>query len=694
MTTNTKKIIEKKIKLKNLLQRNQDKLIKLIYPKKKNTSIDIQNWKIQFQAICTKTFRKKWKNESDSEYLNKKYTFAYKKRKLLTNSVMSLTQIPKFLSFSKLLKTKQKKLNRIVKHSHYWHTKPRNSIPSYEVTLLRKYKRRKLDISHSFYINSIKRWTNLSEQRAKIFMDKMSDHENTSFLGVDYFTTYKEAFGYKHANGKFFDEHQQTLHLNVNVKNKYKKLKKLKRALLSKLPTIAFKPANKYTKKYAKLTSKQIWLSNRYIWLKYKQAKKKGFGIDFLKTFLGQQFLLAHEWHKDVAINPARIANRPLKRFLFFNNEISTPDKFARQFQATQKRAWYYTNFVFPKRLPYYFQKNSVTNVYPYNKFLSKWFQHTAVSWVQPLISTRILYSGFLTKERREHKWLKKFSWIPYLRNKFKIKEKKNKLYIQRQRLICDKTSSEYIRTREKARIKQLVAKTTLPFYGHLCLKQFARIRQKAQIKKSINLSRDEIQLGYLERRLDVIVYRLNLAPNILWARKLIQDGSIYVSASKQATTKEFEKMYANYKQHTYPLKLRDPQTLYKKSDLTGHYLVKKGVNKRIPTAHFKFLLEPLRNINYLTQPGDVILCAPGSLQNQYKTNKIFWQKPIPTHLLTCSQITNSKTQFKPRSNDLISISNKNQESSAVGLVLFNPTFEDLHKSDRMQRAFMRWLAL
>jgi hypothetical protein len=75
--------------------------------------------------------------------------------------------------------------------------------------------------------------------------------------------------------------------------------------------------------------------------------------------------------------------------------------------------------------------------------------------------------------------------------------------------------------------------------------------------------------------------------------------------------------MYANYKQNAYPLKLRDPQNLYKKTQLVSYtnYDYQK-------MAKLKFLLEPLRNIDYLTKPGDVILCAPGSLINQYKTNK------------------------------------------------------------------------
>jgi len=84
---------------------------------------------------------------------------------------------------------------------------------------------------------------------------------------------------------------------------------------------------------------------------------------------------------------------------------------------------------------------------------------------------------------------------------------------------------------------------------------------------------------------------------------------------------KDFEKMYANYKYNAYPLKLRDPQNLYKKIKLT---VPGQDNSMNMPiSAKLKFLLEPLRNINYLTQPGDVILCAPGALINQYKSNKL-----------------------------------------------------------------------
>jgi ribosomal protein S4 len=71
------------------------------------------------------------------------------------------------------------------------------------------------------------------------------------------------------------------------------------------------------------------------------------------------------------------------------------------------------------------------------------------------------------------------------------------------------------IRKKKGARIKKVLNKTILPFYGHLSEKQFASIKKKVQRKKTESLSRDDLLLGHFERRLDVVVYRLNLAPNI-----------------------------------------------------------------------------------------------------------------------------------------------------------------------------------
>jgi len=52
-----------------------------------------------------------------------------------------------------------------------------------------------------------------------------------------------------------------------------------------------------------------------------------------------------------------------------------------------------------------------------------------------------------------------------------------------------------------------------LPFYGQLNRSQFRKIVEKSSRKKSDSIP--DLQLSQFERRLDVVVYRLNLAPNI-----------------------------------------------------------------------------------------------------------------------------------------------------------------------------------
>lgn len=669
--------------IKNALNKNFDNTLRLIYRNRKNW-ISIKN---KFDALLkanTKNFRKKYANEKETTYNLRKINFNKKTKRHI---IVKLKKLYTKLRLAFKASLKQSKSARLVRYS-FWKAKSNNKIQK-QKRPLRKYHLKKLGELHKVYIKSITRWTKLSQVRSKIFFSHLiSDKFNNNFNN-------KVRVLQSFRSQRLLDLHEKILsprklRLNLKNKNKYKKLKVLRTRLLSKLPSIAFKPPGKYTKPYTKLNAKQAWVANKFAWLhmKKKNPKNKDFGIDFLKTMLGQQFLLAHKtksctWLKNKRKRTIRL--RELWNTVRLSNRV-----YARAFQAAQKRAWIYTNHVFPKKLPYYFQRNTVSKVYPFNKFKPNWKVTKNAPWLNSLTSKRNLYSGFLTSERREFKWLQKFSWIPMLRNKVDVRQKKNKLYFYRQRLLYDREDRQVIRTDKKARIKQILAKSTLPFYGHLRLKQFARLKEKAQIKKSLSLSREEIHLGYVERRLDVIVYRLNLAPNILWARKLIQDGSIFVSPSGSNKAKAFEKMYAGYKQNSYPLKLRDPQNLYKKT----LWQIYSPIKNRTRHVKLKFLLEPLRNINYLTQPGDVILCAPGALNNQYKTNKILWQKPIPTHLLSYSNMTETKNVFKSRSNAFQPYSRKEQTSTNVGIVMHNPTFNDLHSSDRIQKSFMRWMAL
>lgn len=701
MTKTNKNIKTEKLKLKKLLQTHKDKLSKLVYPKRKTTNnnkfnIAIKRLKSKFIKLNKQTFRKIAKRENRRLYYSKKSRFNQKKYVKLMTIKFRLQLLTKQASNPRRIR----KINKGVKyasHRAYWKTR-RNDVIPFTTKGLRRYKKKKAlsRMGSSLYIRAIKRWTNLSEQRAKVFLSKfdtnISGQLNNRYHFYDVLSTYKASYYGVFGKGTHFDERSTKLKLNFVQKKKYRRLKLLRTKLLSKLPKTVFRTPGRYTKPYANLTPKQRWLTNKYVWLKIKSAKRKGFDIDFFKTILGTQFLIAHQTSRNALMRGGRYRNeiipRVLKGLQYFT---LTGRNWARKFQGDQKRAWYYTNLVYPKKLPYYFQSSSVTKSFPYNKFKENWRKRARYPWLHSLVSKRLLYSGFLTSERRELKWLQKFSWIPLLRNKLAIFEKKNKLYFHRKRLLYRGDNREVIRTNKKARIKQILLKSTLPFYGHLRQKQFNRIKEKARSKKSQALSREDIQLGYLERRLDVVVYRLNLAPNIFWARKLILDGSIFVSPSNINQNKEFEKMYAYYKQNAYPLKLRDPQNLYRKTPWNNSF--SKDFKSPIYTK-LKFLLEPLRNINHLTSPGDVILCAPGALNGQYKSNKVLWQKPIPTHLLSYSNLTETKTKLKSRSNELDSFARKEQTTTNAGVVIFYPTFADLHKKDRIQRSFLRWMSL
>lgn len=682
-TIKNKNIIKIK-QIKTAFTKNFDNTLRLIYRNQKNW-ISIKKKIDKILKTKTKKFRKKYVTENENIYNKRKRTF-YKK----TNRAyyLKLQKITKKINLEfKARLNNKKKSKRHIRYSYWLTPNKKRKILQYNKFFFRpkrKYQMKKLSIAPSEYIRNIKRWTKLSEQRSKIFFDRLA---SSNILKLKHFATFTN---YRRVLTNMNVEKYNKLHLNSKVKIKYRRLKLLRQHLLAKIPGITFKPLSKYTKPYNKLNIKQAWVAKHLAWLNIKKSNKKKFGIDFLKTILGQQFLLAHRNNSIKLLRSNR--KRELHSHKVWNYYRLSNSVKARAYQAAQKRAWIYTNHVFPKRVPYFFRKTTVSNVYPYTKFRFKHTKEKQFPWLSYLLSKRNLYSGFLQPERRSLKWLQKFSWIPLLRNKIDKRQKKTKLYFYRQRLLYTWNKDTRIKTNKKARIKQLLTKSTLPFYGHLRLHQFDKLKQKAHSKKSLSLASDEIHLGYLERRLDVVVYRLNLAPNILWARKLIQDGSIFVSPSGVNKAKAFEKMYAGYKQNAYPLKLRDPQNLYKKT-LWDIYWTK---DKSIKTHYvkLKFLLEPLRNINYLTQPGDVILCAPGALHNKYKTNRLLWQKPIPTHLLSYSNVTETKNAFEKRTNAFKPFSRKSQKTTNVGIVLHNPKFEDLGKKDRIQKAFMRWMSL
>jgi small subunit ribosomal protein S4 len=78
---------------------------------------------------------------------------------------------------------------------------------------------------------------------------------------------------------------------------------------------------------------------------------------------------------------------------------------------------------------------------------------------------------------------------------------------------------------------QQLAAKQKLRgYYGNMIEKQFRRVYQEAIRRRGDTA---ENMIGLLERRLDMLVYRLNLVPTIFAARQFINHGHLLVNGRR-----------------------------------------------------------------------------------------------------------------------------------------------------------------
>jgi len=422
------------------------------------------------------------------------------------------------------------------------------------------------------------------------------------------------------------------------------------------------------------------------------------FQQNFLKTSVGQYFLTAHlQKHNLNKLNNSLYSQQRFNELyqnclLGYNRSwknrwflLNAPFQ---ELQQRHKLGWYYNNITWQKLLPNrYFDER-----FPYNMFLTYWRQHKLRPWLNYLQSKRRLYSALFPLRRREHYWIKKYFLIPYLQKKKPFHQKKNKLY-QTHNYLLYPFRNRGLRKKEKFKhIKNILSKIILPFYGNLTQKQFKNLRKRTQRKKPETISRDNMHLGQFERRLDVTVYRLNLAPTIFWARKLIEDGAIFVSSTSDSTL--WKTLYGSFKKYLFPLKLRDPKHLYRNSKsnpLVSIKMVSTTAN------HPKFLLEPVIKSQYLVKPGEIIYCAPGTFLNQFKTNSVLWKKPTPNHFLTFSDITETELNINSINQKYSHIYSSNifeNKLTVFATLLSGPTFTNLNPTDRISQSFIRWIYL
>lgn len=77
----------------------------------------------------------------------------------------------------------------------------------------------------------------------------------------------------------------------------------------------------------------------------------------------------------------------------------------------------------------------------------------------------------------------------------------------------------------------QLQAKQKLKgYYGEISEKQFRRIYAEAVRRRGDTL---ENLVGLLERRLDMVIYRMNFAPTVFAARQIVNHGHIHVNGRR-----------------------------------------------------------------------------------------------------------------------------------------------------------------
>ena len=452
---------------------------------------------------------------------------------------------------------------------------------------------------------------------------------------------------------------------------KKKKIRLLRSTVKSNLSYQFFQP---WKKLKLPLTKKQQWLLINYN--KYQKLRDND-RIDFFRTHIGQ-VLLSTQLHSQHVSKKSWFSESQTDYDI--RNRFSK-EQMRLEIAMLQKKSWWYDNLV-QKRSRFTSAKKFRLER-PNTAFQLYWKQQKREPWKDSLLFKRALYEGFGERLRKENKFqLLKIK--PYLRRKNPRREKKNQLYHRCNLLLTSIRKGFRIRAKKAARIKQITGKILLPFYGNLRKKQMAVILKKSRTRKSNYLTHNEMLLTHFENRLDVVVYRLNLAPSILWARRLILNGSVFITSTQNANF--WDSMYSSMKKFAFPLKLRDPYHLYDKTLWTNSF------NQ---WSKFKFFGQPKRKISYLVQPGDIIQCATGILSNQFKTKSWLWQKPIPTHFMT-----NKKKKiywnwrFQKYTHKTWNTWEQNSEITTSAIMLHMPQFNDLDSKDRVQESFFRWATL
>jgi ribosomal protein S4 len=525
--------------------------------------------------------------------------------------------------------------------------------------------------------------------------------EREQISGPWYFYVLNQAKGMENLS-EIIKDSQEKKKIKWKIKGIYKLKKRLN--LESSLDVRFFKP---WRYEIPFLTRKQSWLQNQYNLFKILSLKNR---IDFFQTQIGQMMLASFfsfpiekcgmaknlgygSYRTEYRFPVAKISNivcrasliyfRRINYFLWeyfpkYKNFISRK-KIYSDLRVRSEKSWFYENTL-RRKSSILFSKFKLTKFE--TAFHSNYREIMKRPWVEPLFFKRAALSAFEERYRKINKFEgEKLQYKFYLRNKNPRHIKRNRLYKRKIKLTANPWKGKRIMAHQSARIKQILSKLLRPFYGHLTLKQWTVLLKKNKKKRSKYQTRVQTILQHLENRLDVVVYRLNWAPSILWARRLIRGGFIFVTSVKKKDI--WNKMYSSLKKYSFPLKLRDPKNLYSKTFWNP---------KRKKTKQFFFYISQ-KKISYLIQPGDILQCSRAILINQFKNNAIWLKKPLSSRFLSGKR--RPKKEWRWDRHQILEKNFNNfefyTEHRKSAVILSQIKLKNLPKSDRSNKFFLRW---
>lgn len=266
----------------------------------------------------------------------------------------------------------------------------------------------------------------------------------------------------------------------------------------------------------------------------------------------------------------------------------------------------------------------------PWKYYKISWWNYRINKWLNPLLHNRKLFQFHLITLKTAQKK------HPHRRKRYKVYAWLNST--------LHNSWSPGLRVKKLFRLRQLLfGKIILPSLGYLKHKQFLQIKKNTSNIKPLGLqnSRPAIFLGKFERRLDILIYKLNFAPTIQWARNFVESGLVYVShladkspinytisltkCQKFPLLKNLKKNISNF----FDSQISDNFWRKKTSNIS-----RKGFNMPLPRtlAAYRVKLKSIvhwssQNIQTFFYKGLFNKIAPKYfMQNKNKTINYFWR--------------------------------------------------------------------